>query len=165
MFPWFVWILWWTLMGQVNGVQFCYEGVCPHPRELDPGAVRVQGGYFAGGDQPSTLWMTAMVVSPIIAASVALMYQLLKQGLDLRPYMFAQGLIVFGCLALYAYTPIYPRLVFSLTWNILFAVAQACFAFLALMMLRIDEKSEEWQGFDASRRWFKRFIFRRYETI
>ena len=37
MFPWFVWILWWTLMGQVNGVQFCYEGVCPHPRELDPG--------------------------------------------------------------------------------------------------------------------------------
>ena len=165
MFPWFVWILWWTLMGQVNGVQFCYEGVCPHPRELDPGAVRVQGGYFAGGDQPSTLWMTAMVVSPIIAASVALMYQLLRQGLDLRPYMFAQGLIVFGCLALYAYTPIYPRLVFSLTWNILFAVAQACFAFLALMVLRIDEKSEGWQGFDASRRWFKRFIFRRYETI
>ena len=106
-----------------------------------------------------------MVVSPIIAASVALMYQLLKQGLDLRPYMFAQGLVVFGCLALYAYTPIYPRLVFSLTWNILFAVAQACFAFLALMMLRIDEKSEEWQGFDAPRRWFKRFVFRRYETI
>ena len=30
-------------MGQVNGVQFCYEGVCPHPRELDPGAVDGRG--------------------------------------------------------------------------------------------------------------------------
>ena len=39
-------------MGQVNGVQFCYEGICPHPRELDPGLVRVQGGYFGGGGQP-----------------------------------------------------------------------------------------------------------------
>ena len=43
--------LWWTLMGQVNGLQFCYEGVCPHPRELDPGAVRVQGGYYGEQEQ------------------------------------------------------------------------------------------------------------------
>ena len=165
MFPWVVWILWWTLLGQVNGVQFCYEGVCPHPRELDPGAVRVQGGYFAGGNQPSTLWMTGMVVSPIVAASVALMYQLLKQGLDLRPYMFAQGLIVFGCLALYAYTPIYPRLVFSLTWNILFAVAQTCFAFVALILFRLNGKSEAWTGLGPSKRWLNHLRFRGYETI
>ena len=164
MFPWVVWILWWTLLGQVNGVQFCYEGMCPHPRELDPGAVKVQGGYFAGGDQPSTLWMAGMVVSPIIAASVALMYQLLNQGLDLRPYMLAQGLIVFGCLALYAYTPIYPRLVFSLTWNILFAVAQACFAFVALMMFQLNEK-RGFVGLRTTKRWVKGLIFRGYETI
>ena len=88
MFPWFVWILWWTLMGQVNGVQFC--SCAPIPENGPEGA----GGLFCG-------WNPAVVddSDEIIAASVALMYQLLKQGLDLRPYMFAQGLIVFGCLA------------------------------------------------------------------
>ena len=105
-----------------------------------------------------------MVVSPIIAASVALMYQLLKQGLICAVHV-CTGTHCFWlpcAVRLHAHL---SALVFSLTWNILFAVAQACFAFLALMVLRIDEKSEEWQGFDASRRWFKRFIFRRYETI
>ena len=101
----------------------------------------------------------------LMAASVALMYQLLKQGLDLRPYMFAQGLVVFGCLSLYAYTPIYPRLVFSLTWNILFAVAQTCFAFVALVLFRLNGKSEAWTGLDASKRWLNRLRFRGYETI
>ena len=127
-FPWVIWILWWTLLGQVNGVQLCYEGICPHPRELDPGAVRVQGGYFGGGDQPATLWMVLMVVSPLFAVSVSLMHRMLKAGLSLSPYMLAQAIIVFGCLALYAYTPIYPRLVFSLTWNLFFALAQLFFA-------------------------------------
>lgn len=136
--PWVVWILWWTLMGQVNGMQFCYEGVCPHPRELDPGAVRVQGGYYGGGSQPSTLWMALMVVSPLIAVSVALMHRLLKAGVGLQPYLLSQGVVVFGCLALYAFTPIYPRLVFSLTYNIVFAVAQIGFAAAALWIERFD---------------------------
>ena len=127
-FPWVIWILWWTLLGQVNGVQLCYEGICPHPRELDPGAVRVQGGYFGGGDQPATLWMALMVASPLFAVSVSLMHRMLKVGLSLSPYMLAQAVIVFGCLALYAYTPIYPRLVFSLTWNLFFALVQLFFA-------------------------------------
>ena len=44
-YPWVIWILWWTLLGQVNGLQTCFEGICPHPRELDPGTVLVRGGY------------------------------------------------------------------------------------------------------------------------
>ena len=135
-FPWVIWILWWTLLGQVNGVQLCYEGICPHPRELDPGAVRVQGGYFGGGDQPATLWMALMVVSPLFAVSVSLMHRMLKEGLGLSPYMLAQAVIVFGCLALYAYTPIYPRLVFSLTWNLFFALVQLFFAASAVWVHR-----------------------------
>tara|TARA_B100000524_G_C23553413_1_gene335699 strand:+ start:39 stop:797 length:759 start_codon:yes stop_codon:yes gene_type:complete len=135
-FPWVIWILWWTLLGQVNGVQLCYEGICPHPRELDPGAVRVQGGYFGGGEQPATLWMALMVVSPLFAVSVSLMHRMLKEGLDLSPYMLAQGVVVFGCLALYAYTPIYPRLVFSLTWNLFFALVQLFFAASAVWLHR-----------------------------
>ena len=163
--PWVVWILWWTLMGQVNGVQFCYEGVCPHPRELDPGLVRVQGGYFGGGAQPSTMWMAIMVVSPLLAVSAALMHCLLVEGIDLRPYLIAQSLIVFGCLSLYAYTPIYPRLVFSLTYNMLFAFVQICFALVATGWFRLTTGTDGrrrdvgWRGF------FGRMKFRAHETI
>ncbi len=163
--PWVVWILWWTLMGQVNGVQFCYEGICPHPRELDPGLVKVQGGYFGGGAQPSTIWMTIMVVSPLLMMSVALMHQFMVEGLDLRPYVVSQGLIVFGCLALYAYTPIYPRLVFSLTYNMLFASAQMCFALLAMGWFRITHETEGVRGMFGVNFQLGDRKFRDYETI
>ena len=137
-------------MGQVNGLQFCYEGVCPHPRELDPGAVRVQGGYYGGGSNPSTWWMALMVVSPILAVSVALMHRLLKAGVGMHPYMFGQGIIVFGCVALYAFTPIYPRLVFSLTYNIVFAVAQIGFASVALLIVRFNRSMSRLQTVNHS---------------
>ena len=163
--PWVVWILWWTLMGQVNGVQFCYEGLCPHPRELDPGLVRVQGGYFGGGAQPSTLWMAMMVVSPLLTMSVAMMHCLISEGVDLRPYVIAQVLIVFGCLALYAYTPIYPRLVFSLTYNMLFASAQICFALLALGWSRFTQEIERRQRTGEGRGVLRPSKFRVHETI
>ena len=163
--PWVVWILWWTLMGQVNGVQFCYEGICPHPRELDPGLVRVQGGYFGGGAQPSTLWMAMMVVSPLLTMSVAMMHCLISEGVDLRPYVIAQLLIVFGCLALYAYTPIYPRLVFSLTYNMLFASAQICFALLALGWSRFMQEIERRQRTGEGRGVLNPSKFRAHETI
>jgi hypothetical protein len=131
--PWIVWILWWTLMGQVNGLQPCFEGVCPHPRELDPGAVRVQGGYYGGGLQPPTWWMALMVVSPLLITSVALLHRIADSGISLKFYILGQLLIVLGCLALYAYSPIYPRLVFALTWNIAFALAQMFFALCATL--------------------------------
>jgi hypothetical protein len=25
--PWVIWVLWWTLLGQVNGIQTCFEGI------------------------------------------------------------------------------------------------------------------------------------------
>ena len=77
-----------------------------------------------------------MVVSPLFAVSVSLMHRMLRAGLDLSPYMLAQGVVVFGCLALYAYTPIYPRLVFSLTWNLFFALVQLFFAASAVWIHR-----------------------------
>ena len=79
-----------------------------------------------------------MVVSPLVAVSVALMHRLLKAGVGLQPYLLSQGVVVFGCLALYAFTPIYPRLVFSVTYTIVFAVAQIGFAAAALWIERFD---------------------------
>jgi len=129
--PWVCWILWWTLMGQVNGIQTCFEGICPHPRELDPGSIIVKGGYFGAREDPSTMWIALMVASPLVIASTLLLYELKKRGMSLKPYMIAQTLLILGCMNVLAFSPQYPRLVFGLTWNISFALFQICLAFLA----------------------------------
>ena len=128
--PWAVWILWWTLLGQVNGLQTCFEGICPHPRELDPGTVIVRGGYVGARDNPNLYWMVFMVASPIFITSFMQMNNLQKSGLDLYPYIVFQSLIILGCISVIGFSPEYPRLVFSLTWNIFFAILQLITAVL-----------------------------------
>lgn len=133
-FPWVIWILWWTLLGQVNGLQSSLAfGISPHPRELNPGSVIVKGGYVGIRDNPYTIWMVMMVSSPIIIASTMIMYQLKKQGLNLRPYIISQTLLILGCMSVLGFSPQYPRLMFSLSWNILFAFFQICVALLAIL--------------------------------
>lgn len=130
--PWTLLILWWTLLGQVNGLQYCFEGICPHPRELSPGALVLKGGYLGAEGSPSTLWMALMVASPVVISSTMMMYELRKRGMFLRPYIASQLLLILGCVSLYAFSPEYPRLVFVLTWNMLFALLQITFALLAV---------------------------------
>jgi len=141
--PWVSWILWWTLMGQVNGIQTCFEGICPHPRELDPGSIIVKGGYFGAREDPSTMWMTLMVASPLVVASTLMFYELKKRGLTLKPYIIAQTLLILGCMNVLAFSPQYPRLVFGLTWNIFFAFLQICFALLAIVLFYIKTEFSE----------------------
>ena len=127
-YPWVIWILWWTLLGQVNGLQTCFEGICPHPRELDPGTVLVRGGYVGFREDPNLYWMIFMIASPIIITSFMIMDGLHKTGLSLYPYIVFQGLIILGCISVIGFSPKYPRLVFSLTWNIFFATFQLILA-------------------------------------
>ena len=127
-YPWVIWILWWTLLGQVNGLQTCFEGICPHPRELDPGTVLVRGGYVGFREDPNLYWMIFMIASPIIITSFMIMDSLQKTGLSLYPYIVFQGLIILGCISVIGFSPKYPRLVFSLTWNVFFATFQLILA-------------------------------------
>ena len=127
-YPWVIWILWWTLLGQVNGLQTCFEGICPHPRELDPGTVLVRGGYVGFREDPNLYWMIFMISSPIIITSFMIMDKLQKTGLSLYPYIIFQGLIILGCISLVGFSPKYPRLVFTLTWNAFFATLQLILA-------------------------------------
>ena len=127
-YPWVIWILWWTLLGQVNGLQTCFEGICPHPRELDPGTVLVRGGYVGFREDPNLYWMIFMISSPIIITSFMIMDKLQKTGLSLYPYIVFQGLIILGCISLVGFSPKYPRLVFTLTWNAFFATLQLILA-------------------------------------
>ena len=134
MIPWLMWLLWWTLYGQVNGIQTCFEGVCPHPRELDPGAVAVQGGYFAAGNSPSTVWMVFMIASPLLVASSVMMMFIQEQDIPLFPFILTQCALLLGCLCLYAYSPTYPRLIFMLTWQAFFAMVQIFSAGVAISL-------------------------------
>jgi hypothetical protein len=149
--PWIAWILWWTLLGQVNGIQTCFEGICPHPRELDPGSIIIKGGYFAAIGHPSNLWMSLMVGSPLVVASTMLFYQFLNTGMTLKPYIISQAFLILGCLNLLAFSPQYPRLVFALTWNVFFAVMQIMLAFIAigLFHLKAEFNSTELNHFSS----------------
>ena len=143
--PWLAWILWWTLLGQVNGIQTCFEGICPHPRELDPGSIIIKGGYFAALGHPSNLWMSLMVGSPLVVASTMIFYQFLNTGMTIKPYIISQTLLILGCLNLLAFSPQYPRLVFALTWNIFFAFMQIFLAFIAMGLYHLKSESNSAQ--------------------
>ena len=132
--PWMIWILWWTLLGQVNGVQTCVEGICPHPRELDLGRVQVRGGYFGDRVNPNLYWMITMISMPIAIVSTWLMTVVRQSGMSLKPYMISQVLLALGSLNVLAFSAESPRLLFSVTWNIVFALLQIGFAILAELL-------------------------------
>ncbi|MBT61076.1 MAG: hypothetical protein CMA63_05950 [Euryarchaeota archaeon] len=135
--PWIVWVLWWTLLGQVNGVQTCFEGICPHPRELDFGRIIIKGGSVGFQDDPSNLWIGFMVASPLLIASTMMMHEFVKRGMSLRPYAVSQFLLVLGSMSILAFSPPYPRLMFSLAWNMTFALFQFMFAVTAVAAYRL----------------------------
>ena len=134
--PWMIWILWWTLLGQVNGIQTCAEGICPHPRELDLGRVQVRGGYFGDRVNPELNWMILMISAPIVIVSSWLMYVVRSSGMSLKPYMISQLLLVIGSLNILAFSTDSPRLLFSVTWNLVFAMFQVLFAVIAEIIYR-----------------------------
>ena len=142
-YTWVIWILWWTLLGQVNGLQTCFEGICPHPRELDPGTVLVRGGYVGFREGPNLYWMIFMIASPIIITSFMIMDSLQKIGMSLYPYIVFQGLIILGCISVIGFSPKYPRLVFSLTWNIFFATFQLILAASVIFLRKHTISSPE----------------------
>ena len=137
-FPWIMWVLWWTLMGQVNGVQTCYEGICPHPRELDLGRVQVRGGYVGFRNNPPINWMIVMIAAPLTIFSTKLMYVIQSNGIMLGPYIVSQLLLILGSISLVAFSSDSPRLLFSITWNIVFALSQIIFAIFAILWSKIS---------------------------
>ena len=126
--PLAIWTLWWTMLGQVNGLE---AWGLPHPRELDPGRLIVRGGYLGFRENPPTVWMAALIFIPLLLSSTLTSMKMLERGLSLRPYSIALSLQLVGCFATLAYAPPYPRLVFSLTWNIVFCIFQLCTLVLA----------------------------------
>ena len=76
-----------------------------------------------------------------------LMKNLHKNGLDMYPYILFQALIVLGCISVIGFSPEYPRLVFSLTWNIFFAIFQIVLATSVIIMNRYFSADLEKQNY------------------
>lgn len=129
--PLVIWTLWWTMLGQVNGLE---AWALPHPRELDPGRLIVKGGYVGARDNPPTEWMALLISLPLLLSSTAIVSKLKQRNLSLRPYALALSLQLVGCFATLAFAPPFPRLVFSLTWNIVFSIFQIIAVLLSLGM-------------------------------
>jgi hypothetical protein len=141
--PWVLVATWWTMLGQVDGVQTCHEGLCPYPRELDPGTVVLNGGYVGARGNPSDQWIGMMVVTPLLAVIGSLCWAFSHAGVDLRPYLTLQGLLMVGCLATLAFAPSYPRLVFALSYNALFAALQVTVGAAVLLLAMRDERAHQ----------------------
>ena len=135
--PLVMWILWWTMLGQVNGLE---AWALPHPRELDPGRIVVKGGYVGARDNPPTEWMSLLIALPLLLSSTAIVSKLRQRNLSLRPYALALSLQLVGCFATLAFAPPFPRLVFSLTWNIVFSIFQILAVLLSLSLESINKK-------------------------
>ena len=135
--PLVMWILWWTMLGQVNGLE---AWALPHPRELDPGRIVVKGGYVGARNNPPTEWMSLLIALPLLLSSTAIVSKLKQRNLSLKPYALALSLQLVGCFATLAFAPPYPRLVFSLTWNIVFSIFQILAVLLTLSLASTSKK-------------------------
>ena len=103
----------------------------------------MKGGYVGFRDDPHLIWLIVMISSPIILASSMIMYQLKSEGLNLYPYIISQTILILGCMCVLAFSPQYPRLMFGLFWNILFALFQIVVASFAILASKFTMKSDE----------------------
>ena len=78
--------------------------------------------------------MALLISLPLLLSSTAIVSKLKQRNLSLRPYALALSLQLVGCFATLAFAPPFPRLVFSLTWNIVFSIFQIIAVLLSLGM-------------------------------
>ena len=84
-----------------------------------------------------------MIATPILLMSTWLMYTVRSAGMSLLPYMISQVLLVLGSLNVLSFSADSPRLLFSVTWNIVFALFQIGFALAAELLFRYVSKSQK----------------------
>ena len=83
-----------------------------------------------------------MISAPVILISTWLMVVVRESGISLKPYMISQVLLVVGSINILAFSADSPRLLFSVTWNITFALLQVSFALIAEVIYQLKGSSE-----------------------
>ena len=112
--PLVTWFTWWAALGQIDGFN--------HPRDIDPGNIFLNGGYIGDRFSPSYSWVIFMGTGPI--AAVSLLWWSLFNKHNWPVHYVALLLIArIALLSLqWSLSPNLPRLIFKISWDILFAM-------------------------------------------
>jgi hypothetical protein len=112
--PLVTWFTWWAALGQIDGFN--------HPRDIDPGNIFLNGGYIGDRFSPSYSWVIFMGTGPI--AAVSLLWWSLFHKHNWPVHYVALLLIArIALLSLqWSLSPNLPRLIFKISWDILFAL-------------------------------------------
>ena len=117
--PLVVWFTWWAALGQINGLT--------HPRDVDPGMLYLNGGYIGDRFSPSNGWVGFMGGGPAAAMSVLWFSMFHRAGFKLQYvayYLIARIAVLSLQLSL---SPNLPRLIFKLSWDIIFSIGLLSF--------------------------------------
>lgn len=87
--------------------------------------------------------LIALMTVPLLAVIGSLCWAFSHAGVDLRPYLTLQGLLMVGCLATLAFAPSYPRLVFALSYNALFAALQVMVGAAVVLLVMRQERRHQ----------------------
>ena len=113
-FPLIVWYSWWAALGQIDGFG--------HPRDVDPGNIFLNGGYIGDRFSPSNAWVGFMGAGATAAMSIMWWSLFKKYG---WPVHYIALLLVFRISMIsmqLSVSPNIPRLIFKISWDIIFAL-------------------------------------------
>lgn len=114
LFPLVVWFTWWAALGQIDGLG--------HPRDVDPGNIFLNGGYIGDRFSPSNAWVGFMGAGATVAMSMMWWSLFNKMG---WPVHYVALLLVarISLISLQlSVSPNLPRLIFKISWDIIFAL-------------------------------------------
>jgi hypothetical protein len=132
--PLVVWFTWWAALGQIGGFS--------SPRDVDPGSVYLNGGYIGDRFSPSNSWVGFMGGGPAAAMSLLWFSMFYSKGYNMKfvaYYLVARISILSLQLSL---TPNLPRLIFKISWDIIFSIGLVAFMIHLIIQSRIEEQTE-----------------------
>jgi uncharacterized membrane protein YhdT len=112
--PLVTWFTWWAALGQIDGLG--------HPRDVDPGNIFLNGGYIGDRFSPSNAWVGVMGAGPVAAVSLLWWSLFHKHNWPVH-YVALLLMTRVALLSLQlSLSPNLPRLIFKISWDILFAM-------------------------------------------
>jgi hypothetical protein len=133
--PLVIWYSWWAALGQIGGFY--------HPRDVDPGSLYLNGGYIGDRFSPSNSWVGFMGGGPAAAMSILWFSLFYKAGFNIRyvAYFLIARLAMLSLQL--SISPNLPRLIFKLSWDIIFALGLLGFMIHVLVQDRIKNKNQK----------------------
>ncbi len=130
--PLVVWFTWWAALGQIDGFG--------HPRDVDPGNIFLNGGYIGDRFSPSNSWVGFMGAGATVAMSMLWWSLFNKMGWPVH-YVALLLVIRISMIGLQlSVSPNLPRLIFKISWDIIFALGLLGFMAHVIIMNYLENR-------------------------